>query len=66
MSLELDRTYKKEVPYTINASLKTDRERLEKLGTEIAQKEGFKFDGYSLITAEPYSLENAKAYLFFA
>jgi len=66
MSLELDCTYKKEVPYTINAFLKTDRERLEKLGSEIAQQEGIKFEGYSLITLEPYSLDNAKAYLFFA
>ena len=65
MSLESVCPYKKNVPFTINIYSKEDRERLSILGQQIAQQEGIKFEGYYLDTQEPYSVEAAKATLFF-
>ena len=56
---------KKELPFTINIIHKEERDKLNRLGEEIATKEGLHYEGYSAYTAEPYSIEQAKATLFF-
>ena len=58
--------HKKDVIFTVNVLEKKDLAKLEKLGSEIAQKEGLKFDGYTLCTVMPYSLEKAKPTLLFS
>ena len=56
---------KKVLPFTVNVILHEERQKLEKMGQEIAAKEGLHYEGYSVITAEPYSVENAKPTLYF-
>lgn len=56
---------KKELPFTINATLKEEREKLDRLGKEIAAKEHLRYEGYYINTVEPYSIEKAKAILLF-
>jgi len=58
-------TVKKIIPFTVNIAHKEDRESLDKLGNEIATKEGIHYEGYSVCTTEPYSIEKAKATLYF-
>ena len=58
--------HKKDVTFTVNVMMKRDLEKLEKLGSEIAHKEGSRFDGYSLTTQNPYSIIEAKPTLFFS
>jgi hypothetical protein len=56
---------KKDVPFTINIVHKEERDKLDRIGNEIAAKEGLHYEGYSVYTAEPYSVEKAKATLYF-
>ena len=56
---------KKELPFTINITLKEERDKLNLLGEEIAGKKGLHYEGYTVYTAEPYSIEKAKPTLFF-
>lgn len=53
------------LPFTVNITRPEEREKLNQLGTEIAVKEGLRYEGYSVVTVEPYTLENAKATLYF-
>jgi len=56
---------KKVLPFTVNITRKEERENLNHLGQEIARQEGLHYQGYSVSTIEPYSLEQAKATLYF-
>lgn len=56
---------KKVLPFTINITHQEEREKLDKLGNEIAAKEGLHYEGYSVCTTEPYSIEQAKPTLYF-
>jgi hypothetical protein len=56
---------KKELPFTVNIIHKEERENLNRIGNEIAAKEGLQYEGYTVFTAEPYSIEKAKPTLFF-
>jgi len=56
---------KKVLPFTVNIILSEERQKLDKLGLEIAAKEGLNYEGYSVITTDPYSIENAKPTLYF-
>jgi hypothetical protein len=56
---------KKVLPFTVNVIRPEEREKLDKLGDEIAAKEGLHYEGYSVITSEPYSIEQAKPTLYF-
>ncbi|HVN66931.1 MAG TPA: hypothetical protein VMT55_01040 [Candidatus Sulfotelmatobacter sp.] len=53
------------LPNTVDVTVSEEREKLNRLGSEIAVKEGFHFEGYTAATIEPYSLQNAKAVLYF-
>jgi hypothetical protein len=53
------------LPFTVNVTRREEREKLNQLGCEIAVKEGLHFEGYSVVTVEPYTVENAKATLYF-
>lgn len=56
---------KKVLPFTVNVVRLEEREKLDQIGREIASKEGIRYQGYSVITQEPYSIEQAKATLYF-
>ncbi|MDD4179429.1 MAG: hypothetical protein PHH14_05220 [Candidatus Margulisbacteria bacterium] len=56
---------KKVLPFTVNVTRPEERENLNRLGLEIASKEGLHYEGYAAITIEPYSIEHAKAELYF-
>ena len=56
---------KKVLPFTINVTCQEEREKLDQLGSEIAAKEGLRYEGYSACTTEPYSIKNAKPTLYF-
>lgn len=56
---------KKVLPFTVNVVRLEEREKLNQIGQEIASKEGIHYQGYSVITQEPYSIEQAKATLYF-
>jgi len=56
---------KKVLPFTVNVVRLEEREKLNQIGQEIASKEGVHYQGYSVITQEPYSIEQAKATLYF-
>ena len=56
---------KKVLPFTVNLALAEERKNLDKLGSELAEKEGLHYEGYSLYTGEPYSIEQAKPVLYF-
>lgn len=56
---------KKVLPFTVNVVRPEEREKLNRLGQEIAAQENLKYEGYSVITQEPYSIEQAKATLYF-
>lgn len=56
---------KKELAFTINIVHKEERDKLNKLGEETAVKKGLHYEGYTVYTAEPYSIENAKPTLYF-
>ena len=58
-------TVKKVLPFTVNVIHQEEREKLDRMGTEIATKEGLHYEGYSLCTTEPYSVEQAKPVLYF-
>lgn len=53
------------LPFTVNTIRQNELKKLELLGDKIAKKEGVHFEGYSVWTAEPYSLEEAKPFLYF-
>jgi len=53
------------LPSTINITLQEEREKLNRIGNEIAAKEGLRYEGYSVSTIEPYSIEKAKPTLYF-
>jgi len=44
---------------------KEERDKLDRIGEEIAAKEKLHYEGYYVNTVEPYSLEKAKPILFF-
>ena len=56
---------KKELTYTVNILHKEERDKLDRIGEEIAAKEKLHYEGYYVNTVEPYSLEKAKPILFF-
>ena len=56
---------KRVLPFTVNVTRPEEREKLNQIGTEIATKEGMRYEGYSVITVEPYSVEKGKAILYF-
>ena len=56
---------KKDLTFTVNVIHKEERENLDQLGKEIAIKEGLHYEGYSVYTADPYSIEKAKPTLYF-
>jgi len=58
-------TIKKVLPFTIDVTLQEEREKLDKMGNEIAAKEGLHYEGYSVHTVEPYSIRQAKPTLYF-
>lgn len=53
------------LPFTVNVTRPDEREKLNRLGNEIAVKEGLHYEGYSVVTIDPYTIENAKATLYF-
>lgn len=53
------------LPFPVNLIDTLEREKLDRLGSEIASKEGLHYEGYFASTIEPYDLEHAKAALFF-
>jgi hypothetical protein len=54
-----------EVPFPVNLIAREERKKLEELGRNIAKKEKLHYEGYTAVTHEPYSIENAKATLVF-
>ena len=66
MNADTAQARKKDVIFTVNVLERKDLDKLAKLGSEIAQKEGLKFDGYTLCTINPYSLDKAKPTLLFS
>jgi hypothetical protein len=66
MNTDTISAHKKDVIFTVNVLEKKDLSKLEKLGSEIAQHEGLKFDGYTLNTVTPYSIDKAKPTLLFS
>lgn len=65
MHLETVCSIKKELPFTINISLKEDRDKLDQIGQEIAVQEHLKYEGYSVSTTAPYSVDKGLPTLFF-
>ncbi|HTY13766.1 MAG TPA: hypothetical protein VMD02_06225 [Candidatus Omnitrophota bacterium] len=57
---------KKDLLFTVNVLSGKDLDKLAKLGCEIADKDGMHFDGYTVETHSPFSLEHAKATLLFS
>ena len=55
----------KEIPETIDLSKNEERNRLSKLGEDIASKEHLHYEGYIAFTGSPYDVEHAKTTLFF-
>jgi len=53
------------LPEAINVSLAEEREKLNRLGSEIADREGLHYEGFTAVTIEPYSIEHAKTVLYF-
>ncbi|MBI5078668.1 hypothetical protein HZB08_01420 [Candidatus Saganbacteria bacterium] len=53
------------LPFTVNIMVREEREKLNQLGSELAAKEGLRYEGYFVWTAEPYSVEHAKPVLYF-
>ncbi len=53
------------LPFTVNITRPEERERLNELGTEIALQEGLHYEGYTVVTVEPYTIEQAKPTLYF-
>lgn len=53
------------VPFTVDALKQQDRAKVENFGKEVAERDHIHFEGYILDTQEPYSLDHAKATLFF-
>ena len=60
-----DCALKKVLPFTIDVTHKEEREKLDQLGNELAVKEGLHYEGYSLCTTDPYSINQAKPVLYF-
>jgi len=56
---------KRVLPFTVNVIRPEERAKLNQLGSEIAAQEGLHYEGYSVITTEPYSVEHGKAILYF-
>lgn len=65
MHLEISCPIKKELPFTINISLKEDRDKLDQLGQAIADREEIRYEGYSVSTTAPYSVDKGLPTLFF-
>lgn len=53
------------LPFTVDITRPEERERLNDLGTEIALQEGLRYEGYTVVTVEPYNIEHAKPTLYF-
>ena len=53
------------LPFTVNVTRPEEREKLNRLGSEIARREGVHYEGYTVVTVEPYTIEKAKATLYF-
>ncbi|MBN3032988.1 MAG: hypothetical protein JW873_02725 [Candidatus Saganbacteria bacterium] len=53
------------LPFTVDITRAEERDKLNQLGTELATQEGLHYEGYTAVTIEPYSLEHAKAVLYF-
>ncbi len=56
---------KRVLPFTVDITRKEEREKLNQIGSEIATQEGLHYEGYSVITVEPYSVQKGKAILYF-
>ncbi|MBU1026930.1 MAG: hypothetical protein KKA31_04295 [Candidatus Margulisbacteria bacterium] len=55
----------KELPKTVNLASTKERKQLDELGKKIASQENLHYEGYVAFTDAPYSLDQAKATLFF-
>lgn len=51
--------------YTVNVTRPEERKQLDTLGNAIATRQGLKYEGYNVSTIEPYTIEKAKAVLYF-
>jgi hypothetical protein len=56
---------KRVLPDTIDITRPEERDKLNRIGSEIAAQEGLHYEGYTAITVEPYSIKQAKAILYF-
>jgi len=56
---------KRVLPFTVNIARLEEREKINQIGSNTATEEGLHYEGYSVITSEPYSIENAKVTLYF-
>ncbi len=55
----------KELSETINLTNEAERKKLDELGKKIAAQEKLRYEGYIAFTDAPYSVNKAKATLFF-
>lgn len=53
------------LPYTVNMTHPEERAKVEEAGQSIAREKGLNYEGYAVFTSEPFSLEQAKAVLYF-
>jgi hypothetical protein len=51
--------------YTVDVTRPEERKKLDTLGNAIATQKGLRYEGYNVSTVEPYTLEKAKAVLYF-
>ena len=56
---------KRVLPFVVNISRLEERERINQIGSDIASEESLHYEGYSVVTADPYSIESAKVTLYF-
>ncbi len=56
---------KRVLPFQVDITRPEDRDKLNQIGSEIAAKEGLRYEGYTAVTVEPYSIKQAKAILYF-
>ena len=63
--LEEVTTKKMQLSFTVDITKPEDREKLEKMGMDIAKKHGIGFEGYSVYTAAPHSVHDAVPTLYF-
>jgi hypothetical protein len=56
---------KRVLPFPVDVTRPEDRDKLNRIGYEIAAQEGLHYEGYTAVTVEPYSIKQAKAILYF-